>query len=56
MPTEEKALKEQLESYEKTILKECINDYPSIRKAAIALKLDQSTLVRKLKKYNITVK
>ncbi|HEY9570603.1 MAG TPA: sigma 54-interacting transcriptional regulator [Metalysinibacillus sp.] len=56
VPTEEKALKEQLESYEKTILKECINDYPSIRKAAIALKLDQSTLVRKLKKYNITVK
>lgn len=46
-------LKNQVESFEESIIREAIKIYPSIRKAAIALKIDQSTLVRKLQKYKI---
>ncbi|MDM5231058.1 sigma-54 interaction domain-containing protein [Lysinibacillus pakistanensis] len=46
-------LKDQIESFEESIIREAIKIYPSIRKAAIALKIDQSTLVRKLQKYKI---
>ncbi|KOS61121.1 sigma 54-interacting transcriptional regulator [Lysinibacillus agricola] len=46
-------LKDQVESFEENIIREAIKIYPSIRKAAIALKIDQSTLVRKLQKYKI---
>ncbi|AVK86797.1 transcriptional regulator [Lysinibacillus sp. B2A1] len=46
-------LKDQVESFEESIIREAIKIYPSIRKAAIALKIDQSTLVRKLQKYKI---
>ena len=46
-------LKDQVESFEESIIREAIKIYPSIRKAATALKIDQSTLVRKLQKYKI---
>ncbi|SOC25258.1 PAS domain S-box-containing protein/TyrR family helix-turn-helix protein [Ureibacillus xyleni] len=47
------SLKEQVESFEEELIRDVIKNYPSIRKAAVALKIDQSTLVRKLQKYNI---
>lgn len=46
-------LKSRLETYEAEIIKNAINSFPSIRQAAIALKIDQSTLVRKIQKYKI---
>lgn len=46
-------LKDQVESFEESIIREAIKIYPSIRKAALALKIDQSTLVRKLQKYKV---
>lgn len=46
-------LKNRLESFEAEIIQDAINHYPSIRKAATALKVDQSTLVRKMQKYKI---
>lgn len=46
-------LKIRLETIEKQIILDTIANYPSIRKAAIALKVDQSTLVRKMQKYEI---
>jgi len=46
-------LKDQVESFEESIIREAIKIYPSIRKAATALKIDQSTLVRKLQKYKV---
>ncbi|GHH98928.1 sigma-54 interaction domain-containing protein [Neobacillus kokaensis] len=46
-------LKDQLESFEAELIREAINHFPSIRKAATALKVDQSTLVRKMQKYKI---
>jgi len=46
-------LKETLKKYEINIIKNTIIKYPSIRKAAKALQIDQSTLVRKIKNYNI---
>ncbi|RUL50361.1 MULTISPECIES: sigma-54-dependent Fis family transcriptional regulator [Lysinibacillus] len=47
------SLKEQVESFEEELIRDVIKNYPSIRKAAVALKIDQSTLVRKLQKYSI---
>ncbi|MGE7907506.1 sigma-54 interaction domain-containing protein [Peribacillus sp. NPDC094092] len=46
-------LKNRLESFEAEIIRDAINSFPSIRKAATALKVDQSTLVRKMQKYKI---
>lgn len=46
-------LKDQLDSFEAKLIREAINHFPSIRKAATALKVDQSTLVRKMQKYKI---
>jgi len=46
-------LKDQIESFEKEIIREAVTVFPSIRKAATALKVDQSTLVRKMQKYKI---
>ncbi|WP_339162018.1 sigma 54-interacting transcriptional regulator [Siminovitchia sp. FSL W7-1587] len=46
-------LKDRLEAFEAQIIKDTIQNFPSIRKAALAMKVDQSTLVRKMKKYNI---
>lgn len=47
------SLKEQLEEFEKQIINETLPKYSSIRKAAKALQIDQSTLVRKMQKYQI---
>lgn len=46
-------LRDQLEAFEAELIKEALTHYPSIRQAAIALKVDQSTLVRKIQKYEI---
>ncbi|TQR18882.1 PAS domain S-box protein [Psychrobacillus soli] len=46
-------LKLRIESFEAKIIKDTIGNFPSIRQAATALKVDQSTLVRKMQKYNI---
>lgn len=54
MPLEKtQSLKKQIEIYEAEIIKDIIAQFPSIRKAATALNVDQSTLVRKMKKYEI---
>lgn len=46
-----KPLKEQMEEFEKDIIHHSLNQFPSIRRAAKALGVDQSTLVRKKQKY-----
>lgn len=46
-------LKEKLEEYEKMIIQQALGEFSSIRKAAKALKVDQSTLVRKKQKYSL---
>lgn len=46
-----KQLKTQMEEFEKEILHHALSQFSSIRKAAIALGIDQSTLVRKKQKY-----
>lgn len=48
-----KPLKEKLEEIEAALIVQALDAYPSIRKTAVALKVDQSTLVRKMQKYNI---
>ena len=47
-------LKEQIASFEKQIIKEALSKYPSIRQAAKSLGCDQSTLVRKIQKFQLT--
>lgn len=58
VPTEhdDKSLKTIMEDIERQYLMNALKEYPSTRKAAIALKVDQSTLVRKMQKYNISLK
>lgn len=46
-------LKEQIERLEKTVIREALRQYGSTRKAARALGVNQSTIVRKVKKYGI---
>ncbi|QGQ45133.1 sigma-54 interaction domain-containing protein [Metabacillus sediminilitoris] len=46
-------LKDRIESYEAKIIRDTVKNFPSIRRAATALKVDQSTLVRKMQKYQI---
>lgn len=53
---EDKSLKTIMEDVERQYLANALQEYPSIRKAALALKVDQSTLVRKMQKYNISLK
>ncbi|TQR30059.1 transcriptional regulator [Lysinibacillus sphaericus] len=48
------ALKEQVAAFEKQIIKEALSNYPSIRQAAKSLGCDQSTLVRKIQKFQLT--
>lgn len=50
---EEKPLKDILEEIEIDILKKAKEKYKTTRKMALALGLSQTTLVRKLKKYNL---
>jgi PAS domain S-box-containing protein len=49
-------LKAKLEEVESTFIQQALDAFTSIRKAATALKIDQSTLVRKMQKYNIKKK
>jgi TyrR family helix-turn-helix protein len=46
-------LKEIVAQFEKEVIKRALSKYPSIRKAALALGCNQSTLVRKIKKYQM---
>ncbi|GAX89005.1 sigma-54 interaction domain-containing protein [Effusibacillus lacus] len=46
-------LKEQVEEFEQTLIKKALEQFPSIRQAAKALQIDQSTLLRKMQKYQI---
>ena len=48
-------LKQYLASIEIHFLKERIKEHPSLRSAARSLDIDQSTLVRKMKRYNLRV-
>lgn len=50
---EDFSLKSYMEKCEKSLLQETLKHYNSSYKAAAALKTDQSTIVRKRKKYNI---
>lgn len=47
-------LKEQVAAFEKQIIKQTLSQYPSIRQAAKSLGCDQSTLVRKIQKFQLT--
>ncbi|MEK4231347.1 sigma-54 interaction domain-containing protein [Solibacillus sp. FSL H8-0538] len=47
-------LKEQLAAFEKQMIKQALSEHPSIRQAAKSLGCDQSTLVRKIQKYQLT--
>ena len=47
-------LKEQVAAFEKQIIKEALSKFPSIRQAAKSLGCDQSTLVRKIQKFQLT--
>ncbi|WP_342431586.1 sigma 54-interacting transcriptional regulator [Neobacillus sp. FSL H8-0543] len=46
-------LKQQIEEFEMSIINNVLSQYNSIRSAAKALSIDQSTLVRKKQKYNL---
>nr|WP_269082454.1 sigma 54-interacting transcriptional regulator [Aneurinibacillus tyrosinisolvens] len=46
-------LRETLEQLEKKLITEALQKQGSIRKAATLLKIDHSTLIRKMKKYNV---
>jgi transcriptional regulator with PAS, ATPase and Fis domain len=50
----EMPLKEYLEEQEISIIKSTIKKFGSARKASAALKIDHSTITRKLKKYSKT--
>lgn len=50
---EHMSLPEQLNQMEKSILEECFRTYKTTRAIASALGIDQSTVVKKLKKYDI---
>ncbi len=52
-PGESKSFKELVDDYEKFILERAKSQYGSSRKMSKALKIDQSTIIRKLKKYGI---
>lgn len=46
-------LKEKVAAFEKMVIKKALSEHPSIRKAAEALGCDQSTLVRKIQRYEL---
>lgn len=50
---ESMGLKLAMEEYEKEILASCIKKYGSARKAAEVLKIDHSTVSKKIKKYGL---
>lgn len=45
-------LKQRVEQFEKRVIKDALQQYPSIRKAAQFLGVDHSTLVKKMKKWS----
>ncbi len=47
-------LKEQVEAFEKLMIKQALSEHTSIRQAANTLGCNQSTLVRKIQKYQLT--
>ncbi len=47
-------LKEQVAEFEKQIIRQALSEHPSIRETAKTLGCDQSTLVRKIQKYQLT--
>ena len=47
-------LKEQVAAFEKQMIKQALSEHASIRQAAKSLGCDQSTLVRKVQKYQLT--
>lgn len=47
-------LKEQVAAFEKEIIRKALSEHESIRKAAEALGCNQSTLVRKIQRYQLT--
>lgn len=47
-------LKEQVAAFEKQLIKRALSEQPSIRQTAKLLGCDQSTLVRKIQKYQLT--
>lgn len=47
-------LKEQVALFEKQLIKQALSEHPSIRETAKSLGCDQSTLVRKIQKYQLT--
>jgi TyrR family helix-turn-helix protein/PAS domain S-box-containing protein len=49
----DQSLKEIMSKYEKEVLKEMLKVHKTIRKTAVQLKMDHSTIVRKLQKYEI---
>lgn len=53
-PKFEGTLKEQVALFEKQLIKQALSEHPSIRETAKFLGCDQSTLVRKIQKYQLT--
>jgi len=51
--TTSKSLSDQLQSLEKQLLKDALDQYKSTRKAAVFLGTSQSNIMRKLKKYGL---
>ncbi|WP_347489799.1 sigma-54 interaction domain-containing protein [Desulfoscipio sp. XC116] len=49
----EKGLRDSIEELEKQVILQSLKKYGTIRKAASALKVDHSTIVRRIRKYNI---
>lgn len=54
MPVISGTLKEQVAAFEKRAIQKALSQHTSIRQAAKALGCDQSTLVRKIQKYQLT--
>jgi PAS domain S-box-containing protein len=54
-PQSSHTLKQQVEQFEKKVIMEALQTKPSIRKAAEFLGVDHSTLVKKIKKWNLAV-
>ena len=52
----DRSLKERIGDYEKKIILQTLDRSPSIRKAAANLKISHPALIKKMRKYNITMK
>jgi PAS domain S-box-containing protein len=54
-PDSSLTLKQQVEQFEKRLILDTLEKRTSLRKAAVSLGIDHSTLIKKLKKWNISV-